>query len=216
MVAPFTCTPFTLCGALYERRHELGGVRIDHHAGLDKMRQAGAVITSTELVIYEWLERGGGFNEGLLTNEDYEYNVRIRSLGGVVWFNPAIRSAYLARPDLTGLARQYARYGFWKARMLLHHPRSIRWRQAIPPLFVLITLGLLVSSPWSALAQTGLAVEWAAYLAVLLLFGCLESIRRRRLVLLLGFPLAAATIHLSWGSAFWLGLLSGLRWQPSD
>jgi nicotinamidase-related amidase len=32
---------------------------LDHHAGLDKMRQAGAVITSTELVIYEWLERAG-------------------------------------------------------------------------------------------------------------------------------------------------------------
>ena len=36
----------------------------------------------------EWLERVGGFNEGLLTNEDYEYNVRLRSHGGVVWFNP--------------------------------------------------------------------------------------------------------------------------------
>ncbi len=34
MVAPFTCTPFTLCGALYERRHELRGVRIDHPAAL--------------------------------------------------------------------------------------------------------------------------------------------------------------------------------------
>ncbi len=32
--APFTCTPFTLCGALYERRHELRGVRIDQAAGL--------------------------------------------------------------------------------------------------------------------------------------------------------------------------------------
>src|SRR3990170_6858552 len=32
--APFTCTPFTLCGALYERRSGLQGVRIDHPAGL--------------------------------------------------------------------------------------------------------------------------------------------------------------------------------------
>lgn len=31
----------------------------DHHAGLEKMRRAGAVIASTELVIYEWLERAG-------------------------------------------------------------------------------------------------------------------------------------------------------------
>lgn len=33
-VSPFTCTPFTLCEALYQRRGELEGVRIDHPAGL--------------------------------------------------------------------------------------------------------------------------------------------------------------------------------------
>ena len=33
-LAPFTTTPFTLCAALYERRNELEGVRIDHPAGL--------------------------------------------------------------------------------------------------------------------------------------------------------------------------------------
>jgi 4-hydroxybutyrate CoA-transferase len=32
--APFTTTPFTLCQALYARRHELDGVRIDHPAGV--------------------------------------------------------------------------------------------------------------------------------------------------------------------------------------
>ncbi len=34
VVGPFTCTPFTLCDALYERRAELENVRIDHPAGL--------------------------------------------------------------------------------------------------------------------------------------------------------------------------------------
>jgi len=33
-VAPFTCTPFTLCQALYDRRSELENVRVDHSAGL--------------------------------------------------------------------------------------------------------------------------------------------------------------------------------------
>jgi 4-hydroxybutyrate CoA-transferase len=33
-VAPFTCTPFTLCEALYERRNELEKVNVDHAAGL--------------------------------------------------------------------------------------------------------------------------------------------------------------------------------------
>jgi 4-hydroxybutyrate CoA-transferase len=34
MVAPFTCTPHTLCNALYERRGQLKDVRIDHPASL--------------------------------------------------------------------------------------------------------------------------------------------------------------------------------------
>ncbi len=33
-VAPFTCTPFTLCEALYARRNELDDLEVDHAAGL--------------------------------------------------------------------------------------------------------------------------------------------------------------------------------------
>lgn len=40
-VAPFTCTPFTLCQALYRRRHELRGMRLDHPAGLFPWAQPG-------------------------------------------------------------------------------------------------------------------------------------------------------------------------------
>ncbi|MFQ5944209.1 MAG: glycosyltransferase family 2 protein, partial [Anaerolineales bacterium] len=77
----------------------------------------------------EWLDKVGPFDETLLTNEDYEYNHRIRQAGGVVWFDPSIRSQYFARSSLSALARQYARYGFWKARMVVRHPQSVRLRQ---------------------------------------------------------------------------------------
>ena len=78
----------------------------------------------------------GWFNEELLTNEDYEFNTRIRQDGGVVWLDPSIRTVYLARPDLGALARQYFRYGYWKLKMLRRYPGTLRWRQALPPLFV--------------------------------------------------------------------------------
>ena len=158
----------------------------------------------------EWLDRVGRFNEDLLTNEDYEYNERIRRLGGVVWFDPAIRSAYFARGSLSALARQYARYGFWKARMLLRHPSSLRWRQALPPLFVLSSVALLLGAPLTRFALRALAVEWGAYAAILLSAALVEGVRRRSASMLVGFPLAVAAMHLSWGSSFWWGLLTGL------
>src|SRR5205823_5414962 len=78
----------------------------------------------------------GGFDERLWSNEDYDFNFRVRERGLEVLLDPAIRCTYYARPTLRSLARQYSRYGWWKARMLLHHPRSIRWRQLIPAMLV--------------------------------------------------------------------------------
>ena len=156
-----------------------------------------------------WLNKVGSFNEGLLANEDYEYNVRIRRAGGVVYFDPAIRSGYVARPNLRGLARQYARYGFWKARMLLRFPGSLRWRQALPPLFTLTSVILLAGAAFNEWARTALTFAWGAYAAILLLAGFLEALRRRQGALILSFPLSIATIHFTWGGAFWIGLAAG-------
>ncbi len=163
-----------------------------------------------------WIKRVGSFNEQLLTNEDYEYNVRIREAGGVVWFSPSIRSIYYARDTLPELARQYARYGFWKARMLRIHPGSVRWRQVLPPIFALVTVLLALASPSWSLARLFLAVQWGAYAIVLLLGGLLEAIRSRAVSMFAGLPLALATMHLTWGSAFWWGLLTGIGKEQSD
>ena len=58
-----------------------------------------------------WVDRIGYFDETLLTNEDYEFNVRLRKAGGRIWLDPSIRSVYFARSNLTELANQYWRYG---------------------------------------------------------------------------------------------------------
>jgi glycosyltransferase involved in cell wall biosynthesis len=84
----------------------------------------------------ELIERVGAFDESLLTNEDYEFNARVRKAGGRIWLDPSIRSIYFARSTLLELARQYWRYGYWKWRMLRRYPDTLRWRQALPPLFV--------------------------------------------------------------------------------
>jgi GT2 family glycosyltransferase len=157
----------------------------------------------------EWVRRVGGFDEGLLTNEDYEFNYRLRRAGGSVWFDPSIRSTYYARRSLGELWRQYARYGYWKARMLLRHPRSLRWRQALPPLFVLTTIVGLLAALWLPMARWLLAIEWGAYVVLLLAAACLESIRCRTVSMIFGLPVSWAVIHLAWGGSFWRGLAAG-------
>ena len=160
----------------------------------------------------EWLEKVGPFNEELLTNEDYEYNVRIRNAGGQIWFDPSIRAVYFARPSLSSLARQYWRYGFWKVRMLRLYPETIRWRQALPPIFVLSTVILAALAFPFPLARLLLAVQLGAYLLITIFAGLLESIRRKDMGLILGFPPAIWTMHFSWGTGFlWSVLKGGLR-----
>ncbi len=149
----------------------------------------------------------GGYDESLLANEDYEFNTRIRQAGGVVWLDPSIRSVYFARPTLGALARQYFRYGYWKQVMLRHYPSSLRLRQAIPPVFVASLLLLPVASLiWPAFWSL-LGVEVLSYAALLFGAALLKALETKQIQLLLGMPLAIATMHLSWGLGFLASLV---------
>jgi succinoglycan biosynthesis protein ExoA len=153
--------------------------------------------------------RIGPFDETLLTNEDYEFNTRVRQAGGTVWLDPEIRSTYFARASLAELARQYWRYGYWKARMLRRYPNTLRWRQALPPLFVLSLLALGFLSVWFLPARWLSAGEVALYGLILLAAGAHSAWKKRDPFLLLAFPLAIAAMHLTWGSAFLWSLIAG-------
>ncbi len=150
----------------------------------------------------------GKFNESLLTNEDYEFNTRIRLSGGKIWFDPAIRTRYLARKNLKELAKQYWRYGYWKAKMLRMYPKAIRWRQLLPPLFVFSLFVSLIFSPFFLLARYWLYLQLGVYVLTLLAIGLKQAIKRRELLLWIGVPLSMATMHLSWGLAFLWSILT--------
>jgi glycosyltransferase involved in cell wall biosynthesis len=158
------------------------------------------------------VESIGGYDETLLTNEDYEFAVRLRKSGGEVWLDPSIRSYYFARSNLKDLAHQYWRYGYWKARMLSRFPGSIRWRQALPPAFVLSLTVFVILGLWFTLARWIFVIELASYVLILALAGVQLGRKHRDVSLIIGVPLAIATMHLSWGSAFLASAgLSGRR-----
>jgi glycosyltransferase involved in cell wall biosynthesis len=179
-------------------RHPLGvgdaGYRIGARASAVDTVPFGAFRRSL-------IDKVGLIDESLHSNEDYEFNARIRQSGGRVWLDPEIVTVYYARSTLRDLARQYWRYGYWKFRMLRRYPGTLRWRQALPPLFVasLILLALLA---WWPPAAWLLAVEVTLYVTVLLVAGLLSAARHRKIYLLVGLPLSIATMHLAWGGAF--------------
>jgi len=150
----------------------------------------------------ELIDRIGLFDETLLANEDYEFNARIRQNGGTVWLNPAIRSIYFARPTFGALARQYFNYGFWKWQMLRRYPETLRWRQALPPLFVLSIIGLFFLGFFSPLFSFLLILELLLYFTILFL----AALKKK----LLGLPFAIAVMHISWGSGLLWSALGSL------
>jgi hypothetical protein len=157
------------------------------------------------------IDRLGAFDESLLTNEDYEFNARIRKAGGKIWLDPSIRSVYFARPTLSQLIRQYWRYGFWKWRMLRRYPETLRLRQALPPVFVLGLIVLVSASIFIPSARILLAAELFVYFSIMLLAGIRSALHRQTFYLTLGLPLAILSMHVAWGGGFlWSMVASGI------
>jgi len=154
-------------------------------------------------------EELGGYNESLLTNEDYDFNYRARKAGYKVILVRAGYCDYFARESLASLRAQYVRYGKWKARMLRIHPGSLKLRHLVAPSFVLsLPVLFLVALIIWPLAFVPLGLEIGLYL--LLSVVCAWRIARANdggVRMFLIMPFVFLTIHLSWGTSFLFSLV---------
>src|SRR5678816_317687 len=149
-----------------------------------------------------------GFNESLLTNEDYDFNYRVRLSGQQVILDRSGHCDYFARSTLKDLASQYARYGFWKAHMLKLHPRSVRLRHLVAPAFILSLVVLALSGLVWKPAWWLLLGEVAIYLLCAFGAGWQAAKKSEKgLMMTSMMPLVFMTIHLSWGLSFFHGLV---------
>lgn len=147
-------------------------------------------------------ESVGGYDESLGANEDYEFNWRVRRSGQRVVLDPSACCTYFARATLSSLARQYFRYGHWKATMLRRHPSSVRPRQIAPAALIVVLVGAAALALLLADARWLLPV--AGYAAAVGLAGLLT--RGGRLLM----AAALAVMHLSWGLGFWVSMARSL------
>ena len=173
----------------YNNRVGLGGGSF--HVG----GKAGAVET-VYLGVFQksWLQEVGGFDPKWVRGQDWELNQRIRSAGGVVWFDPRLVVNYFPRSSLSALARQFYQTGVWRGALTRQAPFQSSIRYWIPPLFV---VAALFGFPlWLYLLFIGLIA-----------FNALELPNGVRLRVLLVLP----TMHFSWGIGFWVGLIRGAK-----
>jgi glycosyltransferase involved in cell wall biosynthesis len=159
------------------------------------------------------LERVGGFDETMHRAQDWELNYRIRKTGGLIWFSPDLSVTYRPRSSLSAVAKQFFHTGQWRREVIRRHPETASKRYLAPPVAVIgLVVGTILGIIGLATGISWLDLGFLAPLgyAVLLLAGSAVEGRYLPWKALAWLPLVCATMHVSWG----LGFLIGLRERP--
>ncbi|MFI5709768.1 glycosyltransferase family 2 protein [Kribbella sp. NPDC051620] len=160
------------------------------------------------------LERVGGFDESMHRAQDWELNYRIRKTGGLIWFSPDLSVTYRPRSSLKDVAKQFFHTGQWRREVIRRHPETASKRYLAPPVaVVLLALGTILGIIGVATGSAILDLGFLAPLgyALLLIFGSAMEGRYLPWKALFWLPLICATMHISWG----LGFLIGLQERPA-
>jgi succinoglycan biosynthesis protein ExoA len=78
----------------------------------------------------------------------------------------------------------------------------LRWRQALPPIFVVSLLIASIISFYNNPFWILLICEILLYFLILIVGSINTSIKNKNPKLLVGIPLAISTMHISWGLGF--------------
>ena len=159
------------------------------------------------------LERVGGFDETMHRAQDWELNYRIRKTGGLIWFSPDLSVTYRPRSSLSAVAKQFFHTGQWRREVIRRHPETASKRYLAPPVAVIaLAVGTILGIIGLATGISWLDLGFLAPVgyAVLLLVGSAVEGRYLPWKALAWLPLVCATMHVSWG----LGFLIGLREKP--
>lgn len=149
----------------------------------------------------------GLYDETFVRNQDYELNYRIRQAGGKIYFTPDIKSVYYGRPSLLKLWKQYFQYGFWKTRVLRKHPKSVKVRQLVAPMFVLSLICgmLLIPFRWGRFILFSVSMSYGLATSLASIIIGYQSGWRYAMLL----PIVFVILHVSWGLGFLWGMVTG-------
>jgi succinoglycan biosynthesis protein ExoA len=135
------------------------------------------------------------------TVEDTDFYARWRSAGGTVLVDPSIQSWYRPRDTWRALSRQYVRYGRGKAELVWLNGRLPSLRPLAPAILVsAFGVFVIVGIVWAWIPLAALSVAWLTALGVVAVRAKTHRLRA---------AVAAGTMHISYGTGFWLALAKG-------
>jgi hypothetical protein len=108
---------------------------------------------------------------------------------------------WIPRRSVSGLVRQYWRYGQYREKTCVHHPASMRRSQLLPPALALTALGAMVP------ARAGRPCRRALLAYALVLLAETGRLARGGVPPrdAAALPAIFASMHLAWGGGFVVG-----------
>jgi glycosyltransferase involved in cell wall biosynthesis len=149
-------------------------------------------------------DRVGLFDEGLVRNQDDEFNHRILRQGGRLLLVPAITSQYYTRESLRKLWRMSFQDGYFKPLVVRKVGAVMTVRQLVPALFVSSLLLAALFAPWLHAARLLLLLELASYSGANLFVAAVLA-RREGVLVGLASSVAFAVLHFAYGVGYLLG-----------
>jgi len=150
----------------------------------------------------------GGWDERWPINQDSEMASRFLARGARLVCLPEMVGYYVPRNSLPKLARQYFRYGFYRARTFRRHPQSLRRSHVIAPVLAATLVGTVAGPRNIRLAARACI---GAYLLAVLATGTSTAARARKPAEGAMLVAVLPAMHLGWG----FGTLAGVaRFGP--
>ena len=144
------------------------------------------------------LEDVGGWDESFLTSQDSDLSMRLIKAGYVLCRTPNAIAKMRRRTSFKSWFLMSHRYGFWRTKVLLKHPRRLVIRELLPLFGLIATSLLFLFNPMWSMMLIG------TYGAVLLLSGLLSA--KKGPSHILGVPFCLLILH----TGFTIGLVDGM------
>jgi len=154
------------------------------------------------------LEAHSGWDEDWHNDQDSELAARIRGRGGRILCLPEMSARYIPRDSLTALARQYWRYGVYRAKTSGAHPESMRRSHLLAPSLALsLAASMLPAGRLRRIGRAAVGLWCAAVVGVAMAEAWRADASELDATVadVAALPAVFGAMHLAWGFGFLFG-----------